>query len=193
MSSAPYEIISGPASIFIAATGTTFPLIDATPSGSWTDLGKTDGGVEVANEHNVVEFMADQVTQPIKAIRSEQKIRVKFTLTEITLERLAKVLNSQTVTDTAAGSGVAGIRHFLLEEGADLPVWAMLVRGPSPYMAANMQFELPMVVQVSTFNARFSRQDRMLVATEWLAIYDSAGSTTGGKYGRLVAQDAAAL
>lgn len=180
MAATPYNIIAGPATVYIAATGTAFPAFNATPNGSWTNLGRTTGGVRVRKEETVQELMVDQVPYPVKGIRTEQRVIVQFVLAEITLETMVKVLDNQTITTT----GSPEHSSFNLANGFDVPQWSMLVRGPSMYANVNMQYELPIVIQRAAPELNFTREGRAEVQTEWLSLEDPAAATAGA-YGKI--------
>ena len=45
--SAPYEIMTGPLEVWLAPVGETFPDVDATPGGNWTDRQSVVSGKSV--------------------------------------------------------------------------------------------------------------------------------------------------
>jgi hypothetical protein len=193
MSTSPFEIIAGPATIYLAATGTAFPAINATPSASWAQLGKTEGGVTVTYDYSIELLMVDQNSGPQKAIRTEEHLQVAFSLAELTLEQYAKALNNAVVTDTPPGAGTAGHRSFKTRQGFDVALFAMLVRGPSPYMDANLQYEIPVVCQTGAPTISFVRDDKSVLELEWEAIEDRAQATDADRFGTIRAQDAAPI
>lgn len=177
----------------MAATGTAFPLINATPAGTWTLLGNTEGGIGVSHDFSIEMLRVDQKSGPQKAIRTEENLIITFALAELTLEQYAKALNNAVVTDVAPGAGVAGHRSFKLRQGFDTALFAMLVRGPSPYMDANMQYEVPVVCQTGAPGLTFVRDDKSVLELEWQAIEDRAAATDADRFGTLRAQDAAPI
>ena len=72
-------------------------------------------------------------------------MKITVPLTDMTAEHLAKVWNDASVTDTAPGSGTAGVRDFDMLRGSAVTEFALLVRSDlSPYIAsAKMQFWIP--------------------------------------------------
>lgn len=193
MAVSPFEIIAAPAEVFVAPVGETYPVIDADPGGNWESLGETEGGVTVAHQHNVVELRTDQRIGIKKIIRSEETLRITFMMAELTLENMAKVLNDQTVTDNAAASGVAGYREFDLYRGVQVNQLAMLIRGDSPYMDAMLQYELPATSQVGQPQVAFVKNDKSVMSLEWVVLEDQNAASDDELFGRLIAQDAAAL
>jgi hypothetical protein len=187
MATAPFEVIVGPGQVYVAAYGTAFPHINDAPGAGWTDLGKTDGGVKAAMEQTNVEHRADQSLYPLKITRREAGLKVSFSLAEVTLERLSKVLNDATVTDVPAAGGEPGYRHFPLSSTGDMPHLAMLVRGPSCYYNGNGQFELEKVAMTGKPEYVLNPEGKVVIATEWTA----CEGATPNQVGRLVHQDAA--
>jgi len=164
------------------------PAINAAPAGNWISLGRTDGGVKVQHTQDVKELYVDQALMAVKTIRTRAGLEVSFSLAEITLERYAKVLNDATVTDIAPGGGNAGHRSFPLSFTGTLKRFAMLVRGDSPYMDANMQYELAAVVQAGNPEITFTKENMAVLAVRFMAQEDT---NNPGRFGVLRAQDAA--
>jgi len=183
MSTSPFSIIAGPASVYIAPVATAFPDINTTPGASWTYLGFTDGGVKVKHSQKVELLMADQDTAPIKAIRSEEGLEVSFDLAQLTLENYRYAMNNATVT-TGSGPAVKRIDLYL---GGDVAQHALLVRGYSAYAAFSSQYQVPIVVQTEEPEVDFTRTDKSVLKCVFTAIALLDGDP---KFGRLVMQTA---
>lgn len=190
----PFQIIAGPATVFVAPIGESFPAIDLVPpGGNWVSLGNTEGGVEVAHNETIEEIRTDQSSGPVKLIRTEESLVITFSLADLTLENFARALNNVTVTDTAAAMGVAGHRAIDLRQGFDVACVAMLVRGPSPYIDALLQYEVPIIGQTGSPTVAFVRDDKSILESEWTVVEDPGASTDAQKFGILRAQDAIPL
>lgn len=103
----PYEVVAGPAKVYLAPVGTSFPSISDIEScfdPAWIVLGKTDGGVKVSHAQTIVPLRVDQVTAPVKAIRSEEDLMVEFSIVELTVENYATVMNQLAAGSTVDGS-----------------------------------------------------------------------------------------
>lgn len=188
-----YEILTGPGRIYVAAVGTTMPVVNVTPNASWTDLGETDGGVKVTTSQKLEFFRTDQRTGPAKAIRSEEDVIVETKLAQATLENLAKFLG-KTLTDTAAGSGTIGTRDVTLYRGADVSEYAVCIRGNGPYGSGySAQFQLPRAVFDGNPEHEMTRTGRVLYGMKLQALEDLNASSAGDRFGKLITQDAAAL
>jgi hypothetical protein len=185
---APFEIIAGPARVYIAPVCEAFPAINATPAGNWTYIGDTEGGVNVSHPQEFQRLTVDQRLLTRKIIRTSAGMIVAFSLAEITLEQYSKFLYGATVTDTPAGPGTAGFRYFNIEPSVDVNTYALLVRGPSPYMDANLQYEIPKAAQTSEPEIAFVKDDKAVLPCEWEVLEDP---NNANRFGVLRAQDAA--
>lgn len=196
MATSPFEIMTGPLEVYIAAVATAFPAIEANPSASWTKLGTNgnknqgDDGVKVSHPQTVSEFFVAGTTAPVKAHRTQESLEVQFTLHDLTLELYARLLNNKTVTDVAASGGAAGYRHIPLLRGQEVTEHALLVRGSkSAYGNSwNTQFELYKVYVASEPAPVFDKGTPAGLLFTFRALYDFTNSDIG----RLVMQDAAA-
>ncbi len=193
MATTPFDIIAGPAEVFVAPVAESMPLIDTDPpGGNWVTLGRTEGGITVTHDETIELLRVDQASGPVKAIRPEESLVIAFSLAEIDLEAYARVMNDASVTDNAASSGVAGERSIPLRQGFGVSRFAMLIRGPSPYMDAFLQYEIYIAVQTGSPSLVFVRDDKSVLEVEFNAIEDPSKADTL-KFGLLRAQDAAQL
>src|ERR1044072_1676007 len=98
-------LVMGPAKLYIAAFGADEPADSAynsAPAASaWTDLGFTDGGVELTVDQTYKELVADQAVDKMGARLTERSIKVKTSLAEPSLDNLVVALN-----DGVVASGV---------------------------------------------------------------------------------------
>ena len=193
MAVAPFEIIAGPADVYVAPVGTAFPVVNADPAAAWQSLGRTEGGVTVRHTQTIEQLRTDQNTGPVKAIRTEEGLEVEFGLAELTIENFAKALGIATVTAAAADPGppeLPATKSILLKRGVDVERFALLVRGPSPYLNANMQWEVPVVIQSEEPEVEFVKDDKSILSCVWVAMEDLDAPTDAEQFGRLIAQSA---
>lgn len=168
----PYQIIAGPAKVYVAPVGTAFPAIDADESAfatQWIPLGQTDGGVKVSHAQTIVPLRTDQVTAPVKMVRSEEDLEITFSLAELTLEHYAVVLNQV----GAVEEGVAGEKSInLYRGGSGVETFALLVRGDqlSPYGPYNLQYEVPSAYQGGAPETEYTKDAKSLLACSFMAI-----------------------
>ncbi len=198
--SRPFEVVAQPFTLWLAPVGTVYPLIDAVPGGSWTkvgtsgDLNYTEDGVTVSHAQSVERWRALGSVGPRKAFRSEEELLISLVLADVSLEQYALALNYNEVTTVAAG-GEAGYKKVGLSRGLHLPQRALLVRGAgSPYGDDwNMQYEVPVVVQVSEPEIVYVKAEPAGIALEWLALEDPDAASVDERFGRLIAQTAEAV
>lgn len=199
---APYEIVAQPFTLWLAPVAEAFPLIDVAPTGNWVkvgtsgDLNYTEDGVTVTHSQTVEAWRALGSTGPRKAFRTEEELKIAMTLADLTLENYAHALNANTVGTEAPGVGTAGYKKLGLSRGLDLPQVALLVRGVgSPYgpgtsQAWNMQYEVPICVQISEPEVVFVKGEPAGLSLEFMALEDPSASEAAERFGRLVAQNA---
>lgn len=163
----PYQIIAGVADVYLAPTGSTFPAVDADPGTEWTYLGHTDGGVKVGHPQTIVELRTDQVTAPLKMVRSEESLEITFALAEILPQNYAYALNQAAPTTDGTDKLVN-----LYRGGFGVRTYAMLVRGEhlSPEGDFNLQYEVPAVFQADNPEVSFTKDAKALLQTSWHAI-----------------------
>jgi hypothetical protein len=181
----PFTILAGPADVYLAPTGTAFPAVNAAPGGSWTAIGKTEGGVTVRHTQTVNQITADQFTGPVKAIRTEEGLEVNFSLVDMTLENYALVMDGVTVT---AAAGPPAIKSVPLHKEVSVDLRAILVRGRSPYGNFPAQYQVPVVYQSESPEVSFVKDDKSVLACVWTALEDLTAGADSERFGKLVAQ-----
>lgn len=196
MNSQPYEIIGAPAEIYIAAVGTAFPDIDATPNpADWTKLG-TDGalnytpdGVKTSSPQAFNIFRSLGSAAPRKVFRTEEDGKYGVSVADMTMETFAQVMGS-TVATVPAGSGSAGSKWVGLSRGLDIPTVALLIRVlQSPYIEeGNLQYEIPRAQYTGSPETTWKRSDPAVLDMEWMALVDPAAATPAEQLGRIRAQ-----
>lgn len=190
--SAPYALLTGMGRLYRAPVGTARPALTASPSGSWQDLGETDDGLTISKTQNIEMFSSDQRTGNVKAVRTEEALRMETNLQESTLEALADVING-TVTDTAPGSGTIGTRSMPLHAGATVSEFALLFRGDSPYGPYSAQFWVPRGIFLDDVEMEYKKGEKVLIPVAFEALEYLSAATEAERFGIYEAQDAAAL
>jgi hypothetical protein len=187
MATVPYEIIAGPADVWVAAVGEAFTDVDDAVAGTWVSLGKTEGGINVTHDQDIELLYADQRSGPQKAIRPREGLIIEFSIMELTLERYAKLLNNATVT---ADAGPPATKTIKLYQNFDVVQYALLVRGPSPYTNGNLQYNVPVVVQTESPETSFVKDDKSILSAAFTALEDPNAATAADRFGSLVAATA---
>lgn len=196
----PYEIIMAPFEVWLAPVGEAFPDVDETPGGNWELLGTngvknySEDGVTVTHEQTLEPHRTLGTTGPVKVKRTEENLMVEFVLEDLSMEQYAKVLNDVVVTDTPAAAGTPGHRDITLRQGGDVSTFAALVRGPSPYADGyNAQYQIPRVFQAGNPAPVFTKGEAAGLQVQLTALEDPNAATDEERFGKLVAQDAAAI
>jgi hypothetical protein len=191
MSCEPFAIVVGVGTVYLAAVGTAFPDTDETPASTWTALGSTDDkGVTVKHVRKMNRHFKGNSALVQKVTLEEASEEIAFTLSEITVERYAMVLDGATVTTTPAGSGTPGTKSFPITPPSSCATqFAMLIRGPSPLMDAYAQYEYPRVSSVEGTEIGYSKSDTAGLACAFEAFEDT---NNAGRFGVYRAQAAAA-
>lgn len=182
---APYQILAGPADVYTAPVATAFPAVNAAPGGSWTLVGRTEGGVTVAHNQSIVQLTADQHTGPVKALRESEGQEVNFSFVDLTLENYSLAMNSITVT---AAAGPPAIKTINLHRGVQVDLRAILVRGRSPYFNGPAQYQIPVTFQNGSPSVAFVKNDKSVLAASFVALEDLTAGTDAQRFGQLVAQ-----
>lgn len=187
-----FSIMTGVGRIYIADVGTAFPDVEDAPGVSWRDLGDTQDGVDVEHSDKIEKIRTDQRTGAVKATRTEEDVMIKTKLAEHTLENLADALGV-TLVDTAPGAGTIGTREIHLHRGATVAEYAVLFRGFSPYLSGNGQYEIPRVIFGKVDGVKYEKGKNAGIPITFEALEDLDASTEDERFGRLIAQDAAAV
>lgn len=192
------EIIGAPLTIWLAPVGTAFPAVNVAPSGSWTLLGTSgdenysEEGVQVTHAQTLNQVFTAGSTGARKVFRSRESFKLGVTLLDMTLAQYGVVLG--TVSTVAPGAGTIGTKKVGLSRGESVVLYALLARGPSPYLeGANGQFEVPVCYQSGDPRPTFSKGNPAGLALEFEALEDPAAASEAERFGRLIAQHAAAL
>lgn len=160
----PFQIIAGVVDLYVAPVDTAFPLVTATPGTAWRKLGHTDGGVKTQHSQTIVELRTDQVTAPVKGVRSEEGLNITFSLAEVTPENYAMALN-QVVAGPA--TDINGHKVVTLYRGGfGVETFAFLARGAhlSPEGDFNLQYEVPTVYQSGSPEVDYTKDAKALLA-----------------------------
>ncbi len=138
MHAAPWEVVMGPAGLWVAPVGTPFPLADAEPSGPWKKVGTngnrnyTEDGVTVAIAKTTATFTGLGSMAPIKAVNSVVGWQARVGVADLSPDLLALLMNGNTVTKTPASGGSVGFDVIDGLIDPQVAVFACVVRGPSP-------------------------------------------------------------
>lgn len=185
---APYEILAGPADVYVGDFGATFPSVEDDPAEpDWTYIGQTEGGVTVRHTQTVNPLTSDQHTGAVKAIRTEEGLEVEFAIVELTLENYSIALNSSPVTEDAGAGDTPDTKSIYFHQGVHVDLRRLLVRGRSPYGNFPAQYEIPVAYQQESPEVAFVKDDKSVLACVWAVLEDLDADEDSERFGRLVA------
>jgi hypothetical protein len=194
------EIIMSPYTVYLAPVGTAFPAPDAVVGAGWNILGgngtlsQDEEGVSHSQSINKVRSAGSAA--PIKASRTEEDLMISVTLLDMRLEHYDTILRAAGVTTVAAGAGTVGTKAVYLWRGVDVPQFALLARGASPYLDAlatdRMQYEIPIVIADGNPEVNFTKGVAAKLALSFSALSDLSAGSDAQRFGRLIAVSAAA-
>lgn len=198
----PFELAVGIPEVYIAPVGEAFPDLSAAVAGNWEkivdrELTPESGVIIRANESVVYDpFRTAGVTAPIASAVEQESFEVEVPSLDFTAPALARAIHgpAATITDTAAGSGVAGNKNFQLYGGPRRRSLAVLIRWPYSTEATSedddfaMQVEIPLAGYQRNMEATFTKANPAMYALVFTALYDLAT----GAFVRFRLQDAAA-
>lgn len=189
--SAPYEILAGPLTLWLAPVGTVFPAIDADPAVDWIKVGASgnrnysEDGVSVTHDQTIEKFRSAGSTGGRKLFRTEEDQVIKVQIADMTLEQYKFALNGNSVTNT-----VGNPRKIGLSRGRQVTLYALLARGASPYGDdLNLQYEVPVCGEVGSKEVVFVKGEPAMLELEFDTLEDDNAASEDERFGRLVAQD----
>ncbi len=170
-----YEsILVGSGELFVGPVNEAKPDVDTTPGGGWVSLGDIDGGVTVNLNETLDLHRIDNVSGAVKGTISEEDVMIAANLAESTVDNLAQAFDRSTPT---ADAGPPAIKTLGLHRGLGLsPESAILFRAGSPYGAFNAQFYLPRAVQQGSFGMAFTKDSKVLIPVEFMALHEPSAS-----------------
>lgn len=163
------KIVVGPASIYVAPVGTTYPDVSAAPAGAWVFVGATKGGTKIKPTIKRTEHGTDQDTAPVRVTEAERQYAVTADLAETTLENTRIALGlTAAVSTVAPGAGTGGYKGLRVEGQFDVPEYALLVRGKSPYgITWNADYRFPRVYVSAEPEEGHTKDGQKVVTTEF--------------------------
>ena len=192
---APFEVLPGPFTVYTGPVNEARTDLNDAPAGNWVKLGTNgdknygESGIIFDPGQTIEEWKSLGSTAPQAAFRTDESFLVTVNLADLTAEHLGKVWDDASVTDTAQGSGTAGVRDFDLLRGLVVTEFGLLVRSDlSPYIAsAKMQFWIPRCYVQSMGPLAAVKGEPMMTEVVFSALEHSSNG-----FGKYEVQDAAA-
>jgi hypothetical protein len=163
---------------------------------SLTDVGATQGGLEISWEPDMVDIEIDQYGDAAKVIQSKVKVMVKTTLAEGTLNNLATAWSYDNTDEGAdiqsnlAGSG-ANTKTFLFGSQSVYPFeYALQVTGNAPGSTASVtktrKFNTKRAVSMTTSMISMKRAEATVFEVSFRIL--PVTEDTGYEYGKIIDQ-----
>jgi hypothetical protein len=163
---------------------------------SLTDVGATQGGLEISWEPDMVDIEIDQYGDAAKVIQSKVKVMVKTTLAEGTLNNLATAWSYDNTDGGAdikanlAGSG-ANTKTFLFGSQGVYPFeYALQVTGNAPGSTASVtktrKFNTKRAVSMTTSMISMKRAEATVFEVSFRIL--PVTEDTGYEYGKIIDQ-----
>lgn len=181
--SAPYELLAGGWTAWLADSGTALPQdLDAAPPVAYEKLGNSgsddynEDGVVLSNEQALEYFRGLGKTGRRKAWRTEEDPMVSLTVHDSRIETIRKAHNNNAITTTAAGASISGRKAISLYKGHAVREYALLLRSDegSPYGDDYiMQIWVPRVVVDAIGDFEAVKGTPLGVGFEFALLYDS--------------------
>jgi len=160
MSKSAAAVKIGPASLYVAASGTAFPAVTAAPSSDWTDLGYSEEGFIFEIENTVEELRVAQSVDPIDVKVSDRSVRITGELSQSSLANLNYVIGG--AGSTASASDVSTYTPTANNATDHLTKFAFLLRANSGSATAasegkNRDYQIPIGVLAGTQSISYAK------------------------------------
>ena len=192
------NILVGPGELYLAPVGTTPPDEDddILVWTGWTNMGYSDGGIELEYTPEIADHFVDQETGPVKSTLTSEQFLVRAPLAEVTLGNLNKAISASTFSTVPAAAGVTG-KDILTVGTGPLTEWALGFEADSPESQADgtQGWRLLIVwrvLSVAAIGQAYQKAEKTLFNSEFRAQVDSSKSK-GERMFRLVDWTAVSL
>lgn len=159
-----------------------------------TDVGATNGGVEISWEPDMVDIEIDQYGDAAKVIQSKVKVMVKTTLAEATLNNLATAWSYDNATggaDILANNDGANTKTLLFGTQSVYPFeYALQIVGNAPGSTASVtktrKFNTKRAVSFTSSMLSMKRAEATMFEVSFRVL--PVTSDTGYEYGKIIDQ-----
>lgn len=177
------NLVFGPARLYVAPFGATEPADSAVvgnagntpPGGLWTDVGGTDGGIDLEIDSTYVALVVDQLTMPAGQRLTDLKMTVTAKLSEITLNNINTALNTIATQTLNSGYSTLGIN---VGASSTQPNYAaLIIDGWAPYLATGPALRRSIVRKVvsqTKVGLMADKKTQQGIACSWEAQYVSS-------------------
>lgn len=185
------NIVVGEAAVKVGASNITMTNSDFD---SLSDIGATQGGVEISWEPDMVDIEIDQYGDAAKVIQSKVKVMLKTTLAEATLNNLAIAWSYDRTDggdDIKVNNDGANTKTFLFGSQSVYPYeYALQIVGNAPGSTASVtktrKFNTKRAVSFESSMISMKRAEATMFAVSFRILPNPAD--TGYEYGKIIDQ-----
>lgn len=185
------NIVVGEAAVKVGASNITMTNSDFD---SLSDIGATQGGVEISWEPDMVDIEIDQYGDAAKVIQSKVKVMLKTTLAEATLNNLAIAWSydrTDNGDDIKVNNDGANTKTFLFGSQSVYPYeYALQIVGNAPGSTASVtktrKFNTKRAVSFESSMISMKRAEATMFAVSFRILPNPAD--TGYEYGKIIDQ-----
>lgn len=178
----------------VVKTGTSNIAMTNADFEALTDVGATNGGVEISWEPDMVDIEIDQYGDAAKVIQSKVKVMVKTTLAEATLNNLATAWSYDNETggaDILANNDGASTKTLLFGTQSVNPFeYALQIRGSAPGTTASVtktrKFNTKRAVSFTSSMLSMKRAEATMFEVSFRIL--PVTQDTGYEYGKIIDQ-----
>lgn len=172
------NLVQGPATLYTGAFGATEPAetavgIAADPGGpAWTDMGGTDGGVDMEVAQTFSELEVDQVIDRVGSRATKRDMSVKTSLAEPTLENWAVAMNAGSVTSATGVKTLDPVSDTSITQpnyrALLLDAWAAGVKANG---SPRRRILVRKVLSTAGIGSSYTKEKKTLIPITWMAHY----------------------
>lgn len=185
------NIVVGEAAVKVGASNITMTNSDFD---ALSDIGATQGGVEISWEPDMVDIEIDQYGDAAKVIQSKVKVMLKTTLAEATLNNLAIAWSydrTDNGDDIKVNNDGANTKTFLFGSQSVYPYeYALQIVGNAPGSTASVtktrKFNTKRAVSFESSMISMKRAEATMFAVSFRVLPNPAD--TGYEYGKIIDQ-----
>lgn len=157
------NVISGPATLFVAPDGTALPTLtgNASDFAAFSQPGYTDKGIEFDYASTDKDIDVDELTSPVDVLITAEKLTVTVALAETTLQNLY----------FAISGGVLVSANELTIGGKIRPSRFVLgIMGPAPTTGLIRQILIFRAIPKGTVKMHYQRKDKLIYQAQFQAL-----------------------
>lgn len=171
------EILVGTGTMYVAALSTAFPTNpDTTPSGSWAEVGYSEGGWNFEVDKTFEDVPVAEEVDPVATFKTAQAIRVTGELSQASLTNIQLAMGGGTISPSTPG---AGYTTYTPPASSEFTEKALLLRVNAPKVGGTYQLrdiQCPRAVAAGAFQmAHAKAPQKTVIAIEFRLLVPSSG------------------